>query len=221
MRKNIICLFIVSMLLTGCTVEYNLNIDSNSIQENINIGIDSIENLPEDSYSQLTSSTNKVYFDEEEYYTVNYKNNDNRLFSEFNYKHNLDKYNNATVLDLCYPNRTVKKDQNQFEISTTGSFACAFTEFGDDIRNANINITTKLKVIENNADKINGNTYTWIINQENYTDKPIKIIMELPKDNTALIKSTKESILIYAVFIVPITIVLLYLVWKKKRINKL
>ena len=40
MRKNIICLFIVSMLLTGCTVEYNLNIDSNSIQENINIGID-------------------------------------------------------------------------------------------------------------------------------------------------------------------------------------
>lgn len=217
--KKLIILFII-LLTSGCTIKYNITIDKNYITEDINMVIDNAI-LNETTYNELTSKTNNVYLNTHEYYKVNHNKDDNNLNVNYRYNHKINNYQNSKVINWCYHDKEIKIENNHLIIATGKVFDCANGESKSSIENAQINITTKLKVIENNADEVKDNTYTWNINKENYTNKPIKMNVELPKDNTALIKSTKETILIYAVFIVPIAILLLYLLWKKKKTNKI
>lgn len=221
--KKIIFVLFITIFITGCTVEYNLNIDENQISENININIEDISALPEDSYEQLTYPQNKVYFKENQYYAVDYTEEDNNLYSSFNYVHEIDKFNGATVLDLCYPNRTIENTQNEIRISTTGSFACAFTEFGADISYAQINITTKLKVTESNADEVNNNTYTWNIDKTNYTNKPINIVIEKNNKTTdSKVNNASTELFIILGSITALLIVIgLYMKFKTTKNNKI
>ena len=46
-----------------------------------------------------------------------------------------------------------------------------------------VNITTELEVLENNADEVNGNTYTWNINNNNYLNKEVNI--QLKRSNNS------------------------------------
>ena len=51
----------------------------------------------------------------------------------------------------------------------SGSFYCLH---GDSVT---INIKTNNEVISHNADKVSGNTYTWVINKDNAQDTNISI----------------------------------------------
>lgn len=217
--KKVIILFIV-LLTSGCTVQYNINIDENYINEDINMTVDKTI-LNEGTYNELVSKTNNVYLNTDKYYQVNYKEDANNLNVNYKYNHKIKDFSNSKIINWCYHEREIKVEKNRLIISTGKIFDCANAESNSSVDNAQINITTKLKVIKSNADQVNGNTYTWNINKNNYTNKPIEMTLQLPKDNTILINSTKETIWVYAVFIIPVAIVIIYLLWKKKRINKI
>jgi len=227
--KKIIYIMIICLLSTGCTVEYNLNVDDKNIKEDITIQVQDSSTLDTEMYNQLTNPKNKVYLNEYEYYKMNYTEGENNIISHFTYKHDLEKYNQATVLDLCYSNRNIEVTEDKIIISTKGSFACAFTEFGENITNAKINITTNLKVIENNADEIYDNTYTWNINESNYTNKPITIVME--KTTGEKLKNvvkqievnsaSKDLFIIYGGIALLLVLVILLVIIKLKKNNEI
>ena len=50
------------------------------------------------------------------------------------------------------------------------------------LKEINIKITTNHYVESNNADKVDGNTYIWTINRENYQDKLINITYDTSKE---------------------------------------
>lgn len=226
MKKKLV-IIIICLLSTGCTVEYNLNVDNQKIQEDIIINVDDLANLDEEMYNQLTNSKNKVYLQEDKYYENRYTEDDNTLTSNFKFTHDLEKYNQATVLDLCYSNRDIEITKEEIKISTKGSFSCAFTEFGENITNAKIKITTDLKVLENNADEINGNTYIWNINESNYLNKPIDIAMKKNKNIKQTIKdievnsASKDLFIIYGGLALLICLVILLITIKIRKNNKI
>ena len=78
-----------------------------------------------------------------------------------------------------------------------------------------INIKTKLKVLNSDADKVKGDTYTWYINQENKDNKPINI-------KISLAKSVNYTFLVILSGIIMVSlIVFIYIFIKGKQNNKL
>lgn len=217
MRKILLLFF--CFLLTGCTLNYNINIDSDYITETINLTIPDDKLNPE-AFQELTSSNNSVYLYKKKYYDVNYTRENNSTIFDYSFKHKLKDYNDAKVLGWCYQDRNIKEDFDNIIIELNGAFDCANMEDQNHISQAKINITTKLKVLENNADKINGDTYTWIINEDNYTNKPIKMVIKKNSDVKKLKENTNLLLICLGIFIIPVVLVITFIYLKSKNKDK-
>ena len=218
--KKYLTLIVICITLTGCTLQYNIELDKNSINEKIVLQIQN-NKLDSISFNKLTSDSNSVYLNDNQYYNVKYDTQNNISKFTYTYKHDINNYQNAKILNRCYRTNNVKKENNKITIDMKGIFNCANKESNTYIDEAQINITTKLKVTENNADEIKNNTYTWNINQSNYQNKPIHLVANIPKDNTNLINETKNLIILVLFFVIPITIIGIIIYTKHKKRNKI
>lgn len=171
MKKKILFILIGTILLTGCTCQYNLTIDGNTYKEEvilngsnssemelfnnkwqIPVDIDDYQNIGDDS---LDSSTNN-------YTTYNYQLSGNKLI--FNHDFSINNISNSTAIANCYKMATIKKVDNTLVISTSNDNLC-FDKY-PTLSRIEINIETTLKAVNNNADKINGNIYTWVVDKD-------------------------------------------------------
>ena len=79
-----------------------------------------------------------------------------------------------------------------------------------DLDSITVNIETKYKVLNNNADSISGNKYTWVINRSNYKDKTISFSYDIEngisknyfKDNPLIIFNICLVIIVFVCFII-------------------
>jgi len=93
--------------------------------------------------------------------------------------------------------------------------------------NVVVNIKTDLKVSKNNADKVEGNTYTWIINKDNYSNKPINIeISKLSTSQSILNNITNENyilsgglVIIILVLVICVSVIYIFMKRKHKKTN--
>ena len=217
--KKYFVVILLTLMLCGCTAEYNLDISNNSFKENISVNINNSE-IPEKSpypeiesddlitpflnnqYSALFSNEDALYDKKETYY-------DDYIDVKMKYKYTEEEFNDSNSLKLCFDNyEFLYKDY--YYINAYGTFYCLYTDEMD------INIKTNNKVTFNNADSVKGNVYTWHIDKTNMNDINIKI--EMKKG------ISRNTILNYALIICVIIIILgaAFVVYKKRiRENKL
>lgn len=212
MKKVILSLFLL-FFLTGCTAEYKLDIDNTSVKETILINIKDSK-LGLEGKNILKNSKQKVFNDSSDYYIQNFNKSGNKFNINYNYVHDIDKFSGTSFIEECYPEYSIINNQDVLVINTGEEFVC-YNKFGNEkIENTKIVISTKLNVLNNNADKINGNRYIWNIDESNYYDKPI--IMKIDKSN-----ANNESTFLLGIIslIIIIVGVLIYLFVKFKRIK--
>ncbi len=109
----------------------------------------------------------------------------------------------------CYPNFSIQSNDKQIILSSGSQFMCFAGDDGLRADSVEINITTKLKVLDNNADEVNGNTYTWSIDNSNYENKPIEMTLEKAFQIEDVVPKSEAS---YLTFIVVVSVVLVALV---------
>ena len=174
-------LLITILLLTGCKVEYNLNLDNNlNLLEDINIipsNNSDKETINNFSYNIPIDSTADDYdvFEKKmetlEYYNINKKND--KL--EINYKYDntkYDEYSNSTLVNMAYEYISIEKvDDREIVLSTAKEFR--LFESYDNIEEVKITIKTNYKVLKSNADEVDNHKYIWKINKENAYGKGI------------------------------------------------
>ena len=200
MRVKIFCVCIFLLVFcSGCSVEYNLDIDRNlDLNENINISATTFDDSEQinnyDKYLPIdyTADEPKVFekkYDSIEYYDIN-KSNDNIKFS---YNYDVDKFNNNIFARNCYQYVTVmntineEEERNELILSTSKKFLCF--DYYDNLEDVTIKIKTKRKVYSNNADRVEGKTYIWNINKNNKEDSAINIIMDSsPKSSLSFLE---------------------------------
>ncbi len=182
MRKKIYILLVMLLFTTGCACRYDLTIDNDTYKESIILAAssdDEKDNL--NRKWEIPVDKNNYYLGDENIdetytnYIYDYKvnSNNNLVFS-----HNFGRsdYLNSTAVSICYKTLSVSNYQETTVISTSNNAMCF-----DSYRNLSslmVNITVSNKVISNNADKVNGNTYTWNINRNNASDKSINMVFE-------------------------------------------
>lgn len=217
MKKNLISLLVL-FFVSGCTAEYNIEINEDTIYEDTKLSIDNIR-LNETLYNELLND-NSVYLDENKFYSIEEQSAENNTIFSYKYTHDIDKFGDSRIINWCYHDRSIINTDNELLISTKGSFDCANRESRSYIENARINIKTDLPVLANNADEVNGNVYTWIVNEDNYRDKPIYIRIQ---KNTNELESNSIVYLIFIIIVLVILATLIALIIKRKikNVNKL
>lgn len=185
--KKIFLIIVSLFTLTGCSVEYNLEFNNEQLKENIKIGKFNSKNINDFEYLEPQSIVDKELTS---YYDFNYKNNELNL----SYKYfSIDDFRKSNVIYSCFDLAGFTTDDNYYYILTSGEFKClSYNNY--TANKVTINFTTNYKVISENSDYYNKNTYTWIFDKNNKSNKTIEI--KLDKNELAEIKlTTKEKIL--------------------------
>ena len=225
--KLIIC-FLFTFLLFGCSATYNLDIDKElKINEKLNLSLTSSadsfklsefnSNLPVDINVDDIGAFNKKQKDID-YFDIKKSLDSNLISFSYNY---LD-YNNLDsdrIINTCYDhfNLINKLDNDDYKLilSTSKKFNCF--DLYDNLDDVTINISTKKKVYDNNADSVNDNTYTWYINKDTKDDASISIVMDGNIDKSL---SFWEKNILFIVALCMFLIGLIIYLFLKSRNNK-
>lgn len=206
-----ICIF----LLAGCDVTYNLTIGNSSVIESSNFYL---ENNKENSsiIDGYAASDYLAYYDMDSLKDNNYflkkisDKNGIGINLKYNYKKN--KYQYSSLLDMCYYKKSFDSNDDYVLFYTEGGARCFYQDGEEVLDSLTINIKTDLKGVENNADSVKGNVYTWKLNKDNFEDKDI--YLKLKK------KSGSNYVGIIVICIVIFIFILLYLLYLKMKNSK-
>lgn len=172
MKKKILVLIGLVMLTTGCNATINVNIDKDSVNQKYIINMDSSELSNGTVYKTIEQNLLDKEFDSEvlSYFTINNNINSNPLKGSKSYE--LASYTWDTLIARCYDNQSIIYENNVLKINASG-FNC-YDKYSV-LNNVNLNVTTNYKVLNNNADKVDGNTYTWNITKNNVSNINMEI----------------------------------------------
>lgn len=228
--------FICILLLTGCDITYNLDIDDDFV-ENISIIEDNSAN-----FSYVIGGTdlisfknyyvsdfipihyNDIYYPESHvkvdgvtYYNKEDLSGYNKIMVNLNGTFdNIDSLSNSNAIWKGCSNINISKDDD-IVISASG-----FKVFDDYkiVDTLSVNIKTKYNVTEHNADKVSDDTYTWLITRDNYLNKRIQITMNEKNDTFFDDPMVKFGLIL---FIIVSIIGFIILLFKRRfsRINRL
>ena len=210
----VVCIF----LLSGCAASYNLEIGNDSFKEKITVDIDKYE-IPtsrEDGIEvddQITPFLNNDYEALSKNFESKYKktvtDNGDYYSVLMNYKYSEKEFGKANSLKRCFENYEFGYDKRYY-LHVYGDFYCLYSN------EMTINIKTNNKVLKNNADIVNGNVYTWIINSENSNNVDIEFEVE---------KGFPTGILMYIIYGVSLVIILVLIysliISKRRKINEI
>lgn len=218
MKKKLIFMLLITLLLSGCTCEYNLKIEGNTYQEEIILTGNNDEvklfnndwQIPVDKENYENLGDDVGADNKGNYVIYDYSLSGNKLIFKNNF--NETTISDSTAISSCYKLATINSFNNSLVISTSKSANC-FDKY-PTLSKITVNITTDLTATNNNADKINNNTYTWIITKD--TSKGINLVLEknnLQEDsitsNNQTNQKDKKDYTIY-IFLLIILIILLF-----------
>ena len=232
--KYILLSLLCLLFCSGCSVEYNLDIDNKLnfneviiINSNDTSDVKRIEELKTfypvsydaDKFEIFEKKTDGV-----EYYDV--KKSDNNSKVEFVYNYDINSYNDNVFAKNCYEyvtlmnfyNDNTKRDE--LVLSTSSEFLCF--DNNSTLDDVTVKIKTKRKVYDTNADKIDKNTYVWNINKDNKNEKPIVMSMESSLLDEDLPFWERNIFFIIVVGLIIVGLIVYFVISRRsKRVDKI
>ena len=213
--KRLIGLVCMLFILTGCSVNYNLNIDSNSITESISGNVLKSEYEVSDSdtslndiYYFLNNDLNAL-FDTESVYLRTLEDKGNKINYNFSYTYN-NNYDRSNIINSCFENHLVEEDDDYLYIRLSGKFYCMYADKID------ISVTSSSAVIESNAKSVKGNTYKWVIKDSDNVNIFMNISKNLSYSSGKEVKSISTFQIIGLVILVMLCGIA-YLMYKRNK----
>jgi len=249
MKKKILFLFIIFFLLSGCEINYDLEISSDNFIESTKIleadysrfyssepakrfyDNYSILPIPLSYYVPIPTNVTDVdssEIDEKGYYEAEDLSSDSFIGMKYVGKFSSNNIMQSRFINNGAPKFSYEKIDNNIKMST-GSLEREFKQLPTlDKIIVNIKVNDYL-VVKNNADKNNGKTYTWNITRDNYLNKTIEL--ELSKSSKIKYTSTqlfkfwnnipnKEMLLVLIGIIITSAVIYSYLRKKQTTKNK-
>lgn len=223
--KVIIILFF-SICMTGCNTEATVYINSDEIEEVIYISDNksNVYDLQGNINESIKSSVN-VFEREFEYYNKEDIVVEDNIKRKYNFKMSIDDWRDFSILRKCYDDVNIRKSNTRITVNATGEYRCGYMF---DANNVTLNIVSDLTLYKSNADKIEGNRYTWYLNKDNYKNKSIYISYNLNEEdkinqvNNSNSVKENNSIDIFIILLISILIIICGIVIyiKVKNSNK-
>ena len=226
--KYLLLVFIIFMMC-GCTAEVNLDISDDKIKESVNITFYQNALYPKEyiktsfrNYIPIYASDvivdtepDQPHSDIKYYEKMETDLGDGYLFN-YKYNFNIDEYREARTIKDGFKSYNVSYDNtsNTLTLSTNSGRILYFDDY-PLLEEVTVNIKTDYLVEEDNADKVDGNTYTWVFDRD--SNKNISMVI----DTTETIKeidsrkSNNTMIIVSIVFVIVVILLLLFVKYKK------
>ncbi len=217
MKKRIIVLLFGVLLLTGCTADYNLEIDNNLLKEEIT-GMVSKNELNENNseapntVSSLINEKQYPFANSTEIYDKKLNEDGNNINYKYSFNYDMTNFDKSSLINTCFENHEIVDLGNYYSIKLSGEFYCLYA------KNINVNVTSNLNVISNNAKKVKDNTYTWVINKDTTN---IEFVVDKTKPFTKNNKKGSSTFRIISFVILMVLSGITYLLYKKKSNNEI
>lgn len=228
-NKYKLFLIIICLLLSGCSVKYNLTINEDLT---VNEKIEAIEKTKRmESYTRQKGKQSVYYLYDmykrpNENINFNYREQENNTYGTAMTKHNsIDEYASKFKSDV-FNNISIVREDNVVMFKTTQKELLSSTGNMSLIYdNIVVNIIIPFKVIKSNADNVNKNIYTWNINKSNKYKTIEFSYEENNKKNNVNIKINEKSYninyayIILISFIIFILLIIIFIYIKNKKNN--
>lgn len=240
--KMLLIIILISLLSTGCSVEYNITVNSDTIKEEIivtdkvttkrnketilshyNKWYPTYVNYLKGSESIPLPNFNKKY-DGIEYHNKNIIEINNGYKYTYLYEHKIDNYYDSYALANTFKDTTIQQNGDSLVLKTSKeSFFCKYDYF--DSLKVNITIDpTAYELNYTNTKNINNNTYTWVISKNNCNNSQIILTLNEIKSSDDIVEvqkkvNKKENEYIIYIFwgIVLIIVTIVYFIVKKYK----
>jgi len=154
----LLCIIIIS----GCDVKYNLEINDMIFEENINIYVDP-SNPGENGNFKI--AVKESYFPMKEDFVNKYIltniSDDKITGMKLTYKYSLGNFKKAKIMNACFRN-VVVRDDDKFVYINISDFICGVYDYVE-VDSLQLQISTNHRVHETNGER-NKDRYTWDLN---------------------------------------------------------
>jgi hypothetical protein len=163
------------LLTTGCDGVYNVEIYNGSFKENITITESDSNNWDDvnENGASFRELLDAEYNRDNYYYKKTMISTPNELGLNYKSDFDLETYSSLGIGYRCYEYFRVVQDDKYILIITSNKNTC-FDRY-KWLNNITVNVKTNHKVLDNNADKVKGTTYTWYLTRDNASNKMMQI----------------------------------------------
>ena len=207
--KKVILIIGILILTTGCTAEYNLEIDDLESFTYNETGYISSENLEDINMIYNSEWPTNAYIDEEyssestdkiegvDYYDVKSYEENGYYIVKYNFNFPSDRFgNSAGVKTGFYDFKKTYNEEDDIVTLDTGNF---YYEKFPELDKLTINIKINNPVLSHNALSIDNNVYTWVFNKNEL--KNARIILSYKKNDNANSQKADNIRFLIGVFI--------------------
>lgn len=229
MKKKILTLILLIFMVSGCSVEVNLDISDNKIKESNDITIyqNAIytkeilrtsfrDYIPIYASDLIVDTVPDQPFSDVLYYNKNTTDLGNGYRFNYSYDFDIDKYGDARTIKDGFRDYSYSYRNDIISLSTDNEGLIYFNDY-PLLEEVTVNIKTDYLVEENNADSVNGNTYTWVFNKD--SKKSIDIVIDTSKSGDRVLGIVNVSTVITIGVVIGIVLIILVLLLIRNRKN--
>ena len=218
--KKIVLLFMFTILLTGCSCDYELNISDDKVVENVDITLPySMDSDDRRKFLEYTKIDNLAVVGglDNPYYDMSARADNYGDVYNFNYSYDKEHpIKNARAMKSCFEKYKVEETSSYYMFVFRGEFKCKY-KFDD----VNITVKTNNEVPKHNStdyDEKEG-VYRWKIDSSNASDVDIKLLVQKDK-YPEKIKEQSNNLFINIFLIVGILVSIVGgIIFTKKVLN--
>lgn len=195
-NKSLILVIMIMLFTCGCSADVTLNIDENTVKEEVNItavadGNNTKEKLKVAFRKYMPAFNDVIIADTEpdeplrrvKYYTQDVKELDNGYLFRYSYDFLIKDYNSARSVKSAFESGFIEKNKEEQTLTLyTDKNGLIYLKDYNNLDSVTIKVKTDLKVLENNADDIKGNVYYWYFSKAN-NSKNIYFKMSTKKES--------------------------------------
>ncbi len=199
MKVKYCFLIVCLMLLSGCSIDYHLDIDKNlyfdeSVVMNASSDADISAIMSYNEFLPIDREADDPFvfknkIDGIKYYKME-KSKDNSKM-RFSYKFDDQLFNKSLIVNSCYKYITSMKVDNNLILSTSREFL-GFDVY-DNLDEVKVTLSSTYKLNETNADEVEGHNYIWYITRENANNKYLYLSLDTSVRNLTLWEKILEG----------------------------
>lgn len=222
MKKILILICLIFM--TGCTARYTIEFNDDEIKDNLtvnNVDSEMYNIIKKGEYAPVPAYKDAIINLEEpvknegvEYYDI--KGKDGNAYLDYKFK--LSDFDKSHFANTCYDYFKVFREKDEIVFSTGEKFKCFFP--GYNLDSVEVVFKSNHKVIYNNADEVDGDSYIWHITKENKNHANIQISFEKDVKKRLLSRDVIEVFIWFLIVGGVLFIIGLFIYFRYKMINK-
>lgn len=216
LKKSFCLLLLCFIFLVGCDAKLDIEIKDNDVITTNSFIID--KSLVNDSIYYTMDNIAGKYFPSADFLigedTKEFYDGDKAVYQK-KQKFSLGTFNNSNIFSFCYDAHNVIVEDDYIQISTNDKFKCY--DYYSELDSFDIVLKTNHKLIESNADEVNGYVYKWHITKDNASSKAIYIKLYRDKFVFNYENEVVKTALIIASIVLIIGAIVFIIVRKVKK----